>query len=172
MAEIAVSELARLELTPMGQAAAERIAAWSYPGEYAFYDFAADPDDLAELLDPEQRRGRYFAATLPRRGLIGFVELKEPDGGSLELGLGLSPECAGRGLGVAFVTRLCRWVAERTPAEVLVLQVADFNRRAITVYERAGFRHAAAHDVDLYGRTVRFLELRRAVGDQPPGWTV
>ena len=35
---------------------AEAIATWRYSGVYAFYDAAADPDDLAELLTPADRK--------------------------------------------------------------------------------------------------------------------
>ena len=39
-------------IRPMTAADAHAVAAWRYPGEYSFYDADADPDDLAELLDP------------------------------------------------------------------------------------------------------------------------
>jgi [ribosomal protein S18]-alanine N-acetyltransferase len=45
--------------TPMSQADAEAIARWHYPEPFSFYDWAADPNDLAELLD----RRRVATAT-------------------------------------------------------------------------------------------------------------
>jgi hypothetical protein len=45
-------------LRPLTQADAEAVAEWTYPGEYAFYDSAADADDLAELgVAPPQLAG-------------------------------------------------------------------------------------------------------------------
>lgn len=38
----------------MTAADAHAVAAWRYPAEYSFYDADADPDDLAELLDPAE----------------------------------------------------------------------------------------------------------------------
>jgi hypothetical protein len=46
-------------IRPMTAADAHAVAAWRYPGEYSFYD--ADPDDLAELLDPAE----WATGTLP-----------------------------------------------------------------------------------------------------------
>src|SRR4249919_989122 len=97
----------------MGHDAAEEVAAWSYPGVYAFYDFAADADDLAELLDADSRVGRYFSASLPAHGLVGFVEIKPAGEDSVEIGLGLRPDWTERGFGLAFVTKVCAWTAKR-----------------------------------------------------------
>jgi [ribosomal protein S18]-alanine N-acetyltransferase len=47
----------------MTAAEAHAVAAWRYPGDYSFYDADADPDDLAELLDPTE----WGAAVLCRR---------------------------------------------------------------------------------------------------------
>jgi hypothetical protein len=46
---------------PLTQANAEAIALWHYPEPFSFYDWAEDPDDLAELLDLALRGDAYFA---------------------------------------------------------------------------------------------------------------
>jgi [ribosomal protein S18]-alanine N-acetyltransferase len=135
-------DLEPVEIVAMGQAHAEEVAAWSYPGVYAFYDFAADAGDLAELLDPHARLGRYFSSIVPLHGLVGFVEITAASADSVEIGLGLRPEWVGRGLGHTFVSQVCDWVAQRTAARTLLLRVAAFNQRAITAYERVGFTAA------------------------------
>ena len=45
----------------MLQADAEAVAGWHYPEPFSFYDWTADAEDLAELLDPS-RRGDWYAA--------------------------------------------------------------------------------------------------------------
>jgi ribosomal-protein-alanine N-acetyltransferase len=155
------TDLAGLTFVPMDQADAEEVAAWRYPGIYAFYDFVADPEDHAELLDQFQRDGAYFSARLTDIGLIGFAELKPHDDGNAEIGLGLRPECVGRGLGAEFVERICIWATERQNARRLSLLVATFNERAITVYERAGFTRAEVELHPSYGRSVEFLRMTR-----------
>jgi hypothetical protein len=57
---------------PMSQADAEAIAGWHYPEPFSFYDWAADPNDLAELLDPTARGDGYFAVEDEGGSLIGF----------------------------------------------------------------------------------------------------
>jgi len=161
---ITPSDLAGAEIAPMEQAEAEEVAGWAYPGIYAFYDFSADPADLAELLDPGRRAELYFAVRLAERGLIGFVQTWPVDeDGSVEIGLGLRPECTGRGLGLAFVRLLCDWLSERVRLRpmAITLRAATFNARAITVYERAGFRAIGIEQSVSNGGMVQFLRMRR-----------
>jgi ribosomal-protein-alanine N-acetyltransferase len=155
------ADLEGLELTPMRQADAEEVTAWRYPGIYAFYDFKADPEDEAELLDSDHRDGTYFSARVPSVGLIGFAELKPTEDNALEIGLGLRPECAGRGLGTDFVRRICNWATDRVAPARLLLRVASFNHRAIRVYERVGFKPAGVETVNSYGTEVQFLRMQR-----------
>jgi [ribosomal protein S18]-alanine N-acetyltransferase len=125
------------EIRPMTEADASAIAAWRYPGEYAFYEWARDPGDLAELLDPAEWGRRYFAANADGE-LAGFFVFKLSDGVA-DVGLGLRPELTGQGHGAAFLDAGLRFAAGRLGARRYTLAVAAFNRRAIAVYERAGF---------------------------------
>jgi ribosomal-protein-alanine N-acetyltransferase len=156
-------DLEELEFSAMGQSDAAEVAAWRYPDIYAFYNASADPDDQAELLDPRRRRDTYFSAHVATFGLVGFVELKPLDGDALEIGLGLRPECAGRGLGATFVRRVCIWGSDRLTPASLILRVATFNRRAIRVYERLGFQPTQVEIINSYGTDVEFLCMERAV---------
>jgi ribosomal-protein-alanine N-acetyltransferase len=163
---IAPADLARAEIAPLTQPEAEEVGGWSYPGIYAFYDFGTDPDDLAEILDGDRRAGLYFGVRLAGHGLIGFVQTwPVGEDGSVEIGLGLRPECAGRGLGVAFVSLLCEWLIERVRLRpmTITLRVATFNARAITVYERAGFKATSIEQSTRHGATVQFLWMRLPV---------
>jgi ribosomal-protein-alanine N-acetyltransferase len=146
---------------PMDQADADAVAAWRYPGIYAFYDFAADCEDLAELLDPAARSGTYFSVRSPAHGLIGFVELKPAGPGAVEIGLGLAPEHTGRKLGHAFVQAICAWVSRRGDVRRLVLRVATFNTRAMTVYQRAGFTAVGTEVLTINGGEFAFVVMER-----------
>ena len=121
----------------MTEADATAVAGWRYPGEYAFYDWTRDPGDLAELLDPAEWGRRYFAADA-EGALAGFFVFKVRDDVA-DVGLGLRPDLTGQGHGAAFLDAGLRFASARFGARRFTLAVAAFNRRAITVYERAGF---------------------------------
>ena len=65
----------------MSQADAVAISRWRYPEPYSFYDWDADPGDLAELLDPARRGDAYWAVEDASGELVGHFSsrLKEPD---------------------------------------------------------------------------------------------
>ena len=85
-------------LRSMTAADAHAIAAWRYAGVYAFYDFTADPADLAELLTPETWGSSYFSVAAMNQDLVGFFQF-EPQGDVLNIGLGLRPDLPARGMG-------------------------------------------------------------------------
>jgi [ribosomal protein S18]-alanine N-acetyltransferase len=76
----------------MSQEDAEMIALWQYPEPFSFYDWAADGDDLAELLDSEARGEAYAAVEDEAGALVGYFSCKPRPGGMVEIGLGLHPE--------------------------------------------------------------------------------
>jgi ribosomal-protein-alanine N-acetyltransferase len=158
--------MTRWSVTPMTQAEAEEVAAWRYPGEYAFYDADSVPDGLAELLDPARRGEEYFAARGQGGNLEGFVQL-EATGDGVEIGLGLRPDLTGRGLGLALTTAAIE-LARHCGPERITLVVAAFNARAIRVYERAGFAETGRHMRHIGGREWEFVDMQlEATCDEP-----
>jgi ribosomal-protein-alanine N-acetyltransferase len=143
----------------MTAADAQTITTWRYPGPYSFYDVDADPADLAELLDPSQWGRRYFAADQGGE-LTGFFVFKvEHD--VMEIGLGLRPDLTGKGLGRGFVQAGIDYAATHFGATDLALAVAAFNHRAITVYERAGFRAVGRYQHSTNGGVHEFVRMAR-----------
>jgi [ribosomal protein S18]-alanine N-acetyltransferase len=145
----------------MSQADADVIARWHYPDPYSFYDWTADSDDLAELLDPRARGDDYVAVEDEAGSLIGFFHYKPPHGASLEIGLGLHPEWTGQGLGKSFLEAGLEYARHRFAPTQFTLSVASFNRRAITVYERAGFAPVRLFTHWTNGGEWEFIEMRR-----------
>ena len=138
---------------------AGEIAAWRYPEPYGFYDWDRDADDLSELLNPAGWGVKYFAADADQR-LAGFFAFTVA-GEVVEIGLGLRPDLTGRGLGESFLATGLRFAAERFPAPTYALAVAAFNRRAIAVYERAGFREARRYEHFTNGALHEFVWMTR-----------
>jgi ribosomal-protein-alanine N-acetyltransferase len=86
----------------MSQRQARAIAAWRYDPSFDFYDAVADPEDLAELLDPVQRESRYFTVLGGPGGLVGFFMVMH-QGDTVEVGLELRPDLTGSGRGLSFL---------------------------------------------------------------------
>jgi ribosomal-protein-alanine N-acetyltransferase len=152
---------------PMSQSEAETIARWHYPEPYSFYDWSAEPSDLAELLDPTARGGAYFAVHDEIEELAGYFSFKARDPGTLVIGLGLRPDRTGRGLGEAFVRAGLDYAERRFAPKTFVLAVARFNRRAITVYVRSGFVATRVYMHETNGADWEFVEMRRPCGARP-----
>ena len=150
---------------PMTAADAHAVAGWRYPGEYSFYDADADPGDLAELLDPAEWGHRYFAVDeLGQHKLAGFVMVKLT-GRVAEIGLGLRPDLTGRGLGESFVRACLRFASAALGAQSYTLSVAAFNRRASTVYERAGFQEVERFEHFTNGGLHAFIRMARTTAE-------
>ena len=155
-------ENGRMTIAPMRQPEAIEIAdRWKYPGEYAFYDMTADPEDYEEIVTPEKRGNRYFSV-FDGDDLTGFFCV-EQDGADVEIGLGLRPGLTGQGRGKAFLEEILRFVRENYSFEKIKLDVVSFNQRAIKVYERAGFLKTGTAKVSTNGGVYDFvlMELER-----------
>jgi [ribosomal protein S18]-alanine N-acetyltransferase len=155
------------KIRPMTAVDARAVAAWRYQGEYSFYDADADPDDLAELLNPAEWGHHYFAADeLMQHELAGFLMVKLT-GRVAEIGLGLRPDLTGRGLGESFVRACLRFASATLGAQSYTLAVAAFNRRAITVYQRAGFRKMECFEHFTNGGPHAFIRMARETIEGP-----
>jgi ribosomal-protein-alanine N-acetyltransferase len=117
-------------------AALEEMYRWRYEPPYEFYN----GDEEEPVGNPE----RYFFTRGEDGRVAGFYYF-EPKGDVLEYGLGLRPDLTGRGLGLEFFRCGLEFGRGRYGPRLVRLYVAAFNARAITVYERAGFRETDRH---------------------------
>ncbi len=153
---------------PMTTEYAKAIAGWHYDGVFAFYDFDQDPEDLAELLDPRAREGKYFAVLNKDNELTGFFCF-DVQGGSVEMGLGLKPSETGKGLGRVFVQTGMAFAKERLRPMEFRLQVAKFNQRAIRMYEKLGFRIEKTFLMETNGGEYEFVSMVREADARESG---
>jgi [ribosomal protein S18]-alanine N-acetyltransferase len=122
----------------VGPATSEDLAEWTgwrYDPPYDFYN-----DDGRPVKNPE----RFLSVRDENGGLAGFFYF-ERRGASVFYGLGMRPDLTGRGLGLEFVRRGIETAHDRFGPRPIVLDVAEFNVRATTVYQRAGFRVTGRH---------------------------
>jgi len=157
----------------MQAADAEAVAAWRYQPPYDFYDTAADPSSLVEVLDARRWGHIFFSvfapAPLPSSSplpesveeLAGFLELTARPGEVIEIGLGLRPDLTGKGLGLSFVEACLDFARQRARPRAFALDVATFNQRARAVYQKAGFVPGETFWRHLSGRRWEFLRMSR-----------
>lgn len=133
------------ELRTMTREQASIVAAWKYPGIYAFYTIL-DPNAAVE----EMTNGEFFSVFYGS-SLAGFfcfgLSAQVPSGRRwytdseyLDMGLGLAPALCGQGHGQVFVEAGIQYAAVQWQVRKFRLSVAVFNERACRVYERVGFR--------------------------------
>src|SRR5262249_4505519 len=90
-------------------------------------------------------------------GLFTF----ERAGDVVTIGLGMRPELIGKGLGLSFVEAGLAFARTRFRPARFRLDVAAFNQRAYTVYERAGFRPQRTFERTEHGRRYSYVEMSR-----------
>jgi RimJ/RimL family protein N-acetyltransferase len=146
--------------TPMTEAEAHEIVAWRYDPPYDFYDVIADPEQHAEILDPDYRSKHYYAARDEDGELVGFFEY-QPRGDELHIGLGLRPDRTGKGLGRAFMEAGIDFGRELYSPTTLSLEVAKFNDRARLVYEGIGFTITGEKTHTIQGEAYPFHDMTR-----------
>jgi len=150
----------RYRFTPMSDDDARAIAGWRYPAPYDFYDMQRDPEDLLELLNPDLRAGVYWSVRNERGELVGIFTCLVV-GSVAEIGLGLHPKLTGRGLGLGFLLAGLAFARQKHAPTQFRLQVAAFNKRAIRVYERAGFVRTHSLIQRMNGGEHEFIEMVR-----------
>ena len=131
---------------------------WHYDGQYAFYDMKNDQEDYDEIISPQLRKNNYFQVLDTNDNLVAFFCL-DPDKEKkeqVEVGLGLAPDLTGRGLGSEFMSVIENYVKNNYDYQVIILAVADFNLRAIKVYQTAGYVQTGTEMVHSNGGIYKF----------------
>lgn len=150
--------MSKFTINLLTQENAEIIAdKWKYPGEYSFYDMTEDPEDYEEIVDPKQRKDNYFQV-LRDGELIGFFCLNWDDS-KMELGLGMKPELCGRGNGNIFMREVEEYIRDKYSIKSVSLSVAEFNKRAIKLYENMGYVPCGKEEVATNGGKYMFINM-------------
>lgn len=140
---------------PMNETSAgEIVEHWHYDGAYTFYDMDADEDDLAIFMDRDYWKEATCEVVNEAGELVGWATFYTAEDG-FWLSLGLRPDLTGQGLGLGFVNACVAYAVEHYAinGDRIKLGVAEFNTRAVKVYQRAGFTES--------GREVRETHIGR-----------
>ncbi|ARI75988.1 GNAT family N-acetyltransferase [Halobacillus mangrovi] len=149
-----------MEWIPMPQRDAEIIASWKYPEPYSFYDMTADEEDYEEFIQPEKRSNHVYSV-YENGKLIGFFTFTPVDHLTVDIGLGLRPDLTGKGFGGTFLNEGIKFAERQFGAEHFSLSVAVFNKRAVEVYRRAGFRELHTFLQKTNGSEYEFVKMKK-----------
>lgn len=140
---------------------------WKYPEPYSFYDMTADPEDYEEIIREELRQDYYFQV-LNQAELYGFFTVY-PLGEMVELGLGIKPDCTGKGEGEALIRIIMDYIQNNYSISTICLSVVDFNQRAQKIYEKIGFLKTREFLQATNGSTHRFIEMQYDLSTRKEG---
>jgi GNAT superfamily N-acetyltransferase len=149
----------------LDEAAVFTIAEWRYEPPYDVYDLGAiDDDDLAYLLDPELAfhgivDGAGVLVAYCSFGFDGQVPGGDYTLEALDIGLGVRPDLTGRGRGLTFVQTVLDFAQKQYAPAAFRVTIAEFNKRALRVWQTAGFRPVQQFETNFEGRS--FVVLMR-----------
>jgi len=139
------------------------VSKWAYEEPYDIY--SGDGEDVEEFLN-----GSYYSALDHMEKFIGFYcfgsaaqvpagnEFKVyEDNKFVDIGLGMSPELCGQGNGYDFFMQGLEFGKNKFPDKKFRLTVASFNKRAIRLYEKIGFKEMTKFDREKKDNTVTFI---------------
>jgi ribosomal-protein-alanine N-acetyltransferase len=160
--------LAPFTFQPMDEANARAIPEWRYDEPYDIYNIA--PDDVEKelrcFLDPQNA---YYTITGEHGDLVGYCCFG-PDGqvpggdyrtAALDIGLGVRPDLTGQGRGLTYVNAVLDFARRTFPPTAFRVTIAEFNKRALRVWQKAGFRPVQTFQREKDGRA--FVVLMREV---------
>lgn len=154
-----------LRIVPMDVAAARVAVCWRYPPPYDIYNVGDEPVAAAVFLG--SAGSGYYQLRDAAGELVAFCcfgeEARVPGGDytvpALDIGLGVRPDLTGRGEGMRYLGAVIEFSVAQFAPELLRLTVAAFNRRAIRLYERAGFQPVSSFHTILAG--LEFIVMTR-----------
>ncbi|MEO2177145.1 MAG: GNAT family N-acetyltransferase [bacterium] len=131
----------------MNEEHARDILGWRYPTPYDFYDPPGDGPVEHYVLKFTRPELQFHAVLNKHDQFVGFcsygIDGQVPGGDysypALDIGLGMKPEFTGQGTGVVFFTAILRYANKVLGARMLRLTVANFNQRALSLYDKFGF---------------------------------
>ncbi len=153
---------------PIDEVNARDILSWRYDAPYNLYN--SGPDNAEEgmrvFLDPQNA---YYTITDERGDLVAYCcfgpDAWVPGGdytvNALDIGMGVRPDLTGQGHGLRYVKAVLDYGRRTFAPTAFRVTVAEFNKRALRVLKKAGFRAVQAFQKEQDGRV--FVVLMREV---------
>ncbi len=124
---------------PIDEESAEIVRSWEYEGDFVCYDTEKNRISIDQVI--RNRQFTCFAVTDEGDESVGFLAVTFDGEGVMEMVNFLNPDFMGEGIGQDFIAECTDFVIEHFDYDkpVINLVVEHHNKRAIKVYERAGF---------------------------------
>jgi RimJ/RimL family protein N-acetyltransferase len=132
---------------PVDEASARAFLSWRYEPPYDIYNVepAEIDSEILFFLDP---RNGYFSIFDEPGDLVAFCCFGQdacvPGGDysapALDIGLGVRPDLTGQGRGLTYVNAVLEFARQSYRSAFFRVTVAEFNKRALRVWEKAGFQ--------------------------------
>jgi RimJ/RimL family protein N-acetyltransferase len=135
-----------LHFSPIAEKQIREYISWRYEPPYDIYnENPADAEEIvAYYLDPQYQA---HAITGKNGRLIGICSFG-PDGrvpggrylhDALDIGLAIRPDLTGKGRGRSYIQAVIDFALKQYTPPALRVTIAEFNRRAQRVWQKAGF---------------------------------
>lgn len=138
------------KISDLTESSAEQICSWKYEGIYSIYNYPSWKIVVKQKwgISIKAKREKEFVSVVDNFHVlcayIRFIEDKD----HITVGLGLRPDLCGRGLGDEFMKLVIAESLRRYGKKKIILEVREFNKRAIRCYEKAGFKIIDAYAKD------------------------
>ncbi len=150
------SQISRSEFRMMKMVDAEQLLYWSEENDpryqhYTFTDY--NINDIQNWYSIKQKMIKRKLYGFFVDGIqVGFTTLKKIDclQRTAEIGLAIDPAKRSRGYGEAMLYELLDYVYLHFPIDTIYLEVADFNYRARSLYEKLGFMYEGTWNFRAY----------------------
>lgn len=150
---------------PMSVEYAEEIAyKWKYKEPYSFYNMTENEEDLQQFLNQETWEDSVYAVLDEQKQLVGFFQYNIQNS-ELVIELGLKPELTGMGLGEKFIqSGLTFGISKfRDMTDSIALTAASFNKGAIKIYQKLGFKIVKRDFVYTNNSNYEFLIMNKSM---------
>lgn len=135
----------------MTEQEAEDVVSWKYPDEYSVYNLP-EWDRCVELglsiADCSRRKEEYYSV-YKLGSFLGYYQVVNADG-YVELSVGIKPKLCGLGDGRMLMELALATIEDMNLGKPVKLTVRPFNKRAISCYERIGFKITKEYYEDAY----------------------
>lgn len=147
-------------IEPMTDHSAREYLGWKYQPPYDVYNVS--PAHYEEAYQEIFRgKARHFTV-FSNEEMIGVYKYTNQNG-VMEISLGLTPSLTGMGMGSRFVQTCLDFALDRLKfkGNKFILKVAEFNQRAIRVYENMGFKETFREDEQSGKKTLCFVRMEK-----------